>query len=176
MSNGDTPGFHGIYTLKCKIDFVLGKDTWFDYEVETIISELNLPFYSKSLGDKIYLLKTLGMRPEVFHEDFWFTMVATDVINGNIADFTQVPHVTSLELAYAILQVQMSLSTSGVISRYSDGFIEGVAYILRNEGYSEPVAPFSFVPKEMLSPGQTKEDTDNKATAIQLYIKGMSND
>jgi hypothetical protein len=93
-----------------------------------------------------------------------------------MADFSQVPHITSLELAYAITQIQLSLSTSDVVSKYNDGFIEGVAYILRNEGYSEPVAPFGFVPKDMLYPGQTKEDSEDKAKAIQLYIKGMSND
>jgi hypothetical protein len=158
------------------MDSVLGKDAWIDYEVETILSELTLPFYSQSLEDKVYLLKTLGAAPELFHEDFWFTMIATDVINGNMADFSQVPHITSLELAYAITQIQLSLSTSDVVSKYNDGFIEGVAYILRNEGYSEPVAPFGFVPKDMLYPGQTKEDSEDKAKAIQLYIKGMSND
>lgn len=176
MSDNNTPGFHGICTLKCKMDSILGKDAWWDFEVETIVSELNLSFYSQSLEDKIYLLKTLMLKPELFHEDFWFTMIATDVINGNVADFTQVPHVTSLELAYAIVEIQSTLSSSDVVSKYNDGFIEGVAYILRNEGYSEPVAPFGFVPKDLLAQGQTEEDSSNKAKAIQLYIKGMSND
>ena len=169
-----------ISDLKNTLDSILGINSWFDYEPETIIMEMDdrgLDISGNNLADLIFVLKILGIRPNIFYEDFWFTLISTDVINGNEANFNSVPHINSLELALAIVEVQKVLSTLGVgvLSSYSDDFIDAVSSILISEGYSKPVGPFIFIPESKLESGQTDEDTAHKIRAIKMYIKGFHN-
>lgn len=164
-----------ISILKLGLDKVLGQGNWGELEAETIFLALDLP-YSDLMMDKVYLLKVLVTKPDLFYSDIGLTLYATEVINNNVADFSFVPHITSLELAFALSEVKAILTSEKSIVGPSEGFGKAVAYILREEGYSKPIPPFEFVPESLLVPGQLESDTADKAKAIQHYIQGKHND
>ncbi len=102
-----------------------------------------------------------------------FFLHAVDVMNNKVADFERLPMPTSLELAYAIEESKSLDVHKTEFTKANSDIVQTVAYLLREEGYSEPVYPFTFVPQSMLQPGQTPEDTEAKKTAIAHYIKEM---
>lgn len=166
-------GLAAISHIKTSLDRVFGKGGWEDLEIETISLTLGT-ILDGLTRDKISVLQILVTQPELFFEDASFMLYATDVINNIEADFEYVPAPTSLELAFAISEVKKILSMDSVYVHIEDtGFPVTVAYMLRQEGYSVAVPPFEFVPVGALEPGQTAEDTSNKAKAIKRYIKEM---
>lgn len=169
-------GLASISHIKASLDRIFGKGSWEDLEIETISITLGVELDGLT-RDKINVLQILVKQPELFFEDATFMLYATDVINNIEADFEYVPAPTSLELAYAIVQVRKILAEDSVyISIEDTTFPKTIAYMLRQEGYSVPVSPFDFVPQNMLEEGQTAEDTANKAKAIKRYIKEMGGD
>lgn len=157
-----------ISHIRTQLDRIFGSSEWVDWELETISLDLGL-LLDELTRDKIKLLQVMAQKPTLFFEDALFFLYATDVINNKVADFEHAPAPNSLELAYAIFEAhQLGLPRPDMSS-----IAEVVAYILRQEGYSEPVAPFDFVPASMLSPGQEQVDTEAKKRAIQFYIKHM---
>lgn len=170
MSLSHTP----LSVLYQGFEKAFGQDQWSHLEPETISLHLGHPFDALML-DKVMVLQVMENDPNVFTEDIGFTLHATEVINNQVADFKSVPHVTSLELAYAITENDKILISKGVTPTYTDGFKKAIAYLLREEGFSEPVYPFGFIPKTMLVAGQTKEDSVAKELGIRKYIEGMNN-
>lgn len=165
-----------ISHIKKSLDRIFGKGEWRDLEIETISLTLGI-LLDTLTRDKISVLQIIEGQPEIFFEDAAFTLYATDVINNIEADFEFVPTPTSLELAYAITEVRKVLMENGVyIPVEESSLVTVAAYMLRQEGYSVPVAPFDFIPPAMLEAGQTSEDTENKKKAIKRYIKAMSGD
>lgn len=167
-------GLATLPTIKDALDRKFGAGQWTYWEVETIFLELGIHM-DALVSDKIQVIQCLLANPEIFYKDPAFMLHATEVINNEIADFDTVPMPTSLELGFAITQVGKVLSRApgflpGV---YPTEFVTAIAFLLREEGYSEPVAPFDFVPAELLEKGQTTGDTANKAKALQDYIKHM---
>jgi hypothetical protein len=165
-------GLAPITTIKAQLDRLFGSNEWLGYEPETISLELGIVM-DRLLLDKIQVLQILEQIPDLFFEDPAFMLYATEVMNNNVADFDFVPMPTSLELAFAIKQAATLKSEVGGTVTFSSPLIHAVAYILRQEGYSEPVGLFSFIPPELLEKGQAKSDTENKAKAIDAYIKHM---
>jgi hypothetical protein len=167
-------GLASISHIKNALDRVFGKGEWANLEIETI--SLTLGIYLDELTrDKISVLQIVETQPELFFDDASFTLYATDVINNIEADFEFVPTPTTLELAFAISEIRKILVENGVyIAVENSGLVTTAAYILRNEGYSEPIYPFDFIPADKLEAGQTSEDTENKKKAIKRYIKEMS--
>jgi hypothetical protein len=166
-------GLASISHIKATLDRIFGKGGWEDLEIETISITLGVELDGLT-RDKISVLQILVTQPELFFEDASFMLYATDVINNIEADFEYVPAPTSLELAYAIVQVRKILTEDSVyIDIAETGFPVTVTYLLRQEGYSAPVYPFEFIPPTSLEAGQTAEDTANKAKAIKRYIKEM---
>lgn len=162
--------------IKATLDRIFGKGEWRDLEIETISITLGVELDGLT-RDKISVLQIVETQPELFFEDAAFTLYATDVINNIEADFEFVPAPTTLELAYAIYEVRKVLNENSVyVPVEHSGLVHTAAYILRQEGYSEPVSPFDFIPADMLESGQTAEDTENKKKAIKRYIKEMSGD
>ena len=161
-----------LTTIRDNLDRLLGKGAWLNWELETISLELNVVF-DDLLRDKICVLQAIGKDPEIFYGDVAFFLYATEVINNNSADFEALPMPTSLELAYAIEEsYSLGVPTDELKDPESD-IVDVVAYLLREEGYSEPIHPFEFVPKDRLEEGQTKIDTEAKKKAIDLYIAHM---
>jgi len=79
----------------------------------------------------------------------------------------------TLELAYAIEESKLLNVPQDAFEHPSSDIVQTVTYFLRDEGYSEPIFPFTFVPASSLSPGQTPEDTEAKKRAIEVYISEM---
>lgn len=166
-------GLASIAHIKATLDRIFGKGGWQDLELETISLTLGIELDGLT-RDKINVLQILETQPDMFFDDATFTLYATDVINNIEADFEFVPTPTSLELAFAITQVRKVLVDNGVYIPFEDsGLVTTISYILRQEGYSVPVAPFDFIPAAALEAGQTSDDTDNKRKAIRRYIKEM---
>jgi len=161
-----------ISKIKVALDNTLGKDNWFDLEVETIVMAMDLEF-SDLLHDKIYVLQILCKDPSIINEDFAFTLFAVGAVNNRVVDFGTIPNLNSLELAYFIIEVNRVLSLLGIPVVYSKEFITAVSYILRQEGYSKPVAPFQFIPIIDLEDGQTEKDTSDKEKAINIHVATM---
>jgi hypothetical protein len=169
-------GYASIFHIKGTLDRIFGKGEWENLEIETISLTLGIEL-DLLTRDKISVLQIIVTQPDLFFDDASFTLYCTDVINNIEADFEYIPTPTSLELAFAISQVRRVLVDNGIyVSADNQGLIHTASYILRQEGYSEPLAPFDFVPADMLEKGQTAEDTANKAKAIKRYIKEMGGD
>ena len=159
--------------LKKSLDNKLGKDTWKDFEEETLLIETGLE-YSDILMDKLNALKVIENKPDLFFEDAVFLIYATAVMNNDVANFSHLPHITSLEVAFAINEMARIWNTDlhllpefGLSAKY---FIRD---LLINEGYSEVLPPFDIVGLGELPKGQTEQDTLDKKKAIEDYIHAM---
>jgi hypothetical protein len=144
---------------------------WVAFEPETITLDLTggdpLPAV---LLDKIELLQTLNVHPELFFQDPIFFCFSCDVISNNPVDFTTFVMPTSLEMVAGIYEVKELLSEWKFPEyKFSEGMQKAVAYLLKEEGFSEPIEPFDFIPKELFTSGQLEEDTDNKRKAIKAF-------
>jgi len=166
-------GLAPISHIKENLDRLLGVNAWIGWELETISSELKVVFNELTL-DKISLLQVLAQDSTLPYTDMSFFLHATDVINNKAADFDSLPMPTSLELAYAIeeFKVLKMFDMPLVIDSNSD-IVDVVSYLLREEGYSEPIYPFGFIPVSKLVSGQLPIDIEAKKMAIDLYIKNM---
>jgi len=161
-----------IEVIHRNLDKLYGKGIWENYEIETISLDLGFVF-DELTRDKLNLLQILEKFPEAFYKDVLFFLHGTEVINNNIADFDNFPIPSSLEVAFA--HVEMAKLYPG--KTYSSGVLKTIIYILTLEGYSEPVWPFNEmgVTSEDLHKGQEPEDTKKKEEAIKRYI-GIMND
>lgn len=165
-------GLAPLSHIKTTLDRIFGKGQWATWELETLSFELKLVF-DELTRDKIVLLQAIELDPTLFYEDMTFFLHAVDVMNNKVADFERLPMPMSLELAYAIEESKSLNVTKDSFSKANSDIVQTVAYLLREEGYSEPLYPFTFVPKDMLVQGQTPGDTEDKKMAIAEYIKGM---
>ncbi len=174
MSNiSDTSiGLVPLSHIKSTLDRIFKKGIWKGWELETISDELGVAF-DELTRDKIHLLQVMEQKPELFSTDMTFFLHAVDVLNNKVADFDYLPMPNCLELAYAITEAKKILGTAFVTPAPGSDLTDTVAYLLIEEGFSHPLAPFEFVPAERLTAGQTKEDTAAKEKAIAEYIKHM---
>ena len=160
-----------ISELKKVIDSKI-KEDWKDYEVESILMELGVQ-HSELLVEKINLLKVLSHKPTLFYEDVLFFLHACEVMNNNVTDFESVPHITSLEAAFAIYDIAR---LNGVQVEECHSFDKGVKLtvkeILVNDGFSSVVWPFTCVGVTELSDTVYKDDMALKEKAIKDYIIG----
>ena len=160
-----------VSKIKANLDRIFGKDEWIFWEIETITLGLGVVL-SDLLRDKIHVAQLMAQNPKLFTDDAMFFLHATDVMNGHTADFESAPLPTSLELAYSLMEAKRILPNY-IAPQPGEPIADICLYILREEGFSEPVAPFQFLPKEALEPGQTPEDTADKVKAINQYWKAM---
>lgn len=146
---------------------------WNEYEIETILLELGVE-YDQLLVDKIGVIQVFKVMPGLFYHDVWFFMQATDVFNGNVADFESVPSLNSLEVALAIVEASKLLGLPNVESSppYSFGVRAAIKEILIDDGYSSVLWPFDSVGVTGLSPGAWDSDMAKKEKAIKAYIDG----
>lgn len=164
-----------ISVLKKTLDNKIGKDSWKNLETETLILELELPF-SNLLFDKLSVLKVIEHNPVIFFDDVMFSIYSTSVMNNIVADFEFLPHITSLELAFAIIEMAAILGVElHHLPEFGTGTTAYIREMLINEGYSEVLPPFDVVGIGALPKGQTNKDIADKDTAIKIYIKTMYN-
>lgn len=144
-------------------------EEWKGYELETLSLELGKVF-SPIARDKISIIKVLRVHPNIFFDNLLFFLHATNVINGNEADFNFIPWVGSLEVALAIREVESLVGAHD----FKEEVIKVINKVLNDEGYSVAPPPFDTLKGLVLAPGQTAEDIKNKATAINLYLKAWN--
>ncbi|HET8686724.1 MAG TPA: hypothetical protein VFM18_08675 [Methanosarcina sp.] len=150
---------------------IFNGESWLAYEPETIALQTGVRF-SNLLFDKVEVIRVLLTEPDVL-DNASFILHATDVVNNVEADFEYVPLPTSLELAYYIKAVQDLLKEAGRPYTSTSALRTVAWYLLTEEGYSEPVPPFTFVDADSLKKGQTPGDTKAKKEAIEKYLAHM---
>jgi hypothetical protein len=174
MSNAEKLGLAPPTVIRANLDRLFGDDldSWPAWELETITDAIGLGF--DELGrDKVHMLQILAHYPEMFLEDMTFFLYATKVINNEVANFESIPMPSSLEMAYAIKQFCQLTDTNKVELQAAASLIDCVSYLLIEEGYSKPLAPFDFIPESRFTEGQTPTDTEAKKRALELYVKHM---
>lgn len=168
----ESMGLAPLSHIKSNLDRLFGEGQWCDWEIETISFELKLVL-DELTRDKISLLQAMGKNPDLFFNDIIFFLHAVEVMNNKVADFESFPVPNSLEIAYAIEEAKVIGVNATSLADTKSDIVEALAYLLVEEGYSEPVSPFGFIPKGFLSHGQTPDDTEAKKEAIELYIEHM---
>lgn len=110
-------------------------------------------------------------------EDPLRVIYTTEVLNNEDSLFSDpsfIPHITSLELAYFVDQMNYF---KGPGEEYPYEFKKVASYILAEDGFYEPVDPFAFLKKEDLFEGHDdmpetdKEIQAAKAKGIAMYLK-----
>lgn len=162
-----------LIKIKTELDSKFGKGRWARFEPETMALEYSakLPIL---LADKISLLRILEVSPLQAFEDPALFLYAAEVINNNPADFGAIPYLTLLEAGYAIESIVQILRDNKVSVEFPEALKKVIKYILDNEGVSESMYPFEFIPSSDLTPGQMPADTAAKKKAIQDYFKYMN--
>lgn len=155
-----------LVDLKNRVEERFGKE-WVDLEPETIKFELGLGDLD---FDKLNILFSMEKNALLFYTDAVFLMHCIDVLNNNVADFEHLPIPTSLEMAWAIRELE---DASGTHLQFSSIVKHVVTYILKEEGYTSPTPYFEKFVEEGVLP--TGEEVGDKAKAIRLYIEGMIN-
>lgn len=160
-----------VSTIVRNLDRMYGRNVWPKYELETLSLDMGFAF-PELLQDKLNVLQLVIQHPEMYFNDVLFYLHAVNVINNNVSDFDTFPFPSSLEIAYAHSEVKKIFGNK----EYGNPIIKTVIYILKLEGYSVPVEPFSEIgiKKEDLVEGQTEQDTKNKEIAIKKYIETMN--
>jgi hypothetical protein len=161
-----------LVTLQKQLDTNYGGSGWARWEPETISMDI-AQYFPPVLEDKINFLRVINVAPLQVYEDPGLFLFAAEAINNNAVDFGAIPHLTMLEAAFAIVSINALLAYKGIPVTYPEAIKRTCAYILTQEGASEPMFPFEFVPKEYLTEGQAKSDTEAKKKAIAEYIAHM---
>lgn len=146
-------------------------EPWLSFEPETIMSHLGEsdPF----LIEKIRILQALCLDVNAALAYPELVLWSTAVANGEPAEFERIMVPSALELAWAIFEFRKVTELMGQRWAPTPELIDVVAYVLVEDGFSSPLAPFDFVPQDRLTPGQQPMDTDMKIKAIQTYITHM---
>lgn len=165
-----------LVSLKSKLDLELGSsEDWKYYEVETLALQLSSE-PTALLLDKLSVLRILLRHPELFFSNLIFFLHSTEVINNVSANFEFLPTPTSLEMAFAIVEIARLLKVSlHELPKFETEVVVGITQLLIGEGYSHVVPPFDVIGITGLTEGQTEEDTLNKTKAIEQYVTSMSN-
>lgn len=160
-----------ISDLQVMLDKSYGKGAWLDWEPETIMIDL----HSKEvlILEKIYVLQGLNKALNSIISLPEFLLWTTSICNNETAEFETINMPTCLELAWALEEVKKVGFLTGQPFQPTEELIDVVSYLLRLEGFSEPVTTFSFVPASKLEAGQTPEDSKMKEQAIRAYIYYM---
>lgn len=161
-----------ITKIQDALDSLFAGESWWEYEHETLALELQFNL-TTLLDGKLWILKICNSHPEVIQEDPTFLIYAAETLNNHVTGFDRIPYVNSLELAFAIDQLSRVLIKRGTFTGFTEGMQKAVSYFLREEGYSEPVSVFGFIDPNLLSSGQTPQDTADKQKAISEYIQHM---
>jgi hypothetical protein len=160
--------------IKKTLDRLFGKGAWAGWEPETIVIELGIPT-SDLLIDKLNVLKIIEKNPLMFFHDPMFFLYAAEAMNNNEVSFESIPSLSMLEAGWALVEAVKISQDNNVKIKKEDYYplVKTCEYILRMEGASKPITPFTFVPESSLEPGQTAGDTANKELAMEQYIKHM---
>lgn len=152
-----------LSNLKTQLEDRYGEE-WYDIEPETITLDLGIVLTPVMLS-QLFILKTMAQRPDLFLTDANYFLRFVQAANNNLVDLS-VPYIpNSLALAWGLYELKKIWPEAEMTP-----MIERVChYILQNEGYGAPPAPFDFITLPFENTWATPEDLANKAKAIQLY-------
>ena len=147
---------------------------WWAVMPETLMIELGADTDDTLLYEKLMALKvikTVGINEASSLPEFFLHF--TETANNNLLETDLVPMPNSLEMAWAVYQLQLIGTLLGTQFEASESLGQTIGYLLREEGYSKRLDPFTFVPEGVLAEGQSDQDTALKAKAITEYILFM---
>ena len=114
--------------------------TWESLQIETLSLELGIFFDNETLA-KFSVLKALKEDPEFFLNDAYRFLRFTEVVNGHPVDPEYMPWPNSMELAFAIFELNKIVKDFKV----TPAIKEVCFYLLKDEGIVDPIAPFTFL-------------------------------
>jgi hypothetical protein len=142
-----------------------------DLEAETIALELSST--SSLLLDKINVLKLIKEDNSKFYTNPLFFVYATEVINNTVADFMFFPGLTSLEIIYAIIEVNRLLGRSFSFSVEVMAIIKNVFI---SDGFSHTPNVLHGQLEPLFSPDLESVDNPDykiQELAVTKYIQHM---
>lgn len=150
------------------------QDSWIDFEIETILGDLNLPGTVLNV-DRIGVLKTLESNLGLFLEDVTLFFMFCEIASNTEVDFTTHTTPTILEICLGVVLLHKLYPE---YSDYSDDVKHAISYFAREEGYSvKPKFLEKLILDNFLIPGQEVQDVINKEHACSIYLKeALSND
>lgn len=159
-------------SLETLVDFFRSKygADWDQYEATTLVIDSDVPV-TQLLIDKVLLAQALKDDRDRFYDEVLFFLYSTSIINNTELDISTVPHLLSPELAYSVYIVSKLFPLD---TGFSHDVKMYMTEVLKDEGFSEPVWPFTFLDKSDFSEGQTAKDTEDKARGIRTYIAYMN--
>ena len=154
------------------LDTKLEADEWPRFDPVTVMLELGET--DPLLIEKINILQVCmsGINQALARPEFLLWMIA--VANNEPAEFEFIALPTSLELAWAIEQAKRIATLSNQTWAPTEELKMTLEYLLNEDGFSEPLAPFDFITPKLLKPGQTAEDTKLKEIGLKAYIDHMN--
>lgn len=147
--------------LKTLLDKRFGKD-WYNWEVETLSLEIGA-----MLDDityiKMLVLKAIESHPDTITNDADYFLRFVEIANGNAPDPHHHDIPTSLELAFALTELQEIIGEV----KPTDCIKEVSRYVLDHEGHGEAYDPIlaKFSGRALV--------TNEKSKASAEYIKHM---
>lgn len=160
--------------LQTFLDKTYTNKVWPELQPETIVvDQLCNEDCAPLVIEKIYALQCLNMGFDNVLALPEFVMWTTSVANNEPADFESINIPTCLELAWFIEELKKIATLINHPFEPSPEFQEIIYYFLHMEGFSTPIAPFTFIDTSKFHPGQTEEDIKMKESAIKTYIKHM---
>lgn len=119
-----------------RLDDILDKklgDDWHEWEPETLSYELGAEFDAESLV-KIVILKSLQSHPEIVLDDADYFLRFIEVANGNLPDPHHHDIPTTLELDFALRELEHIL---GDRMEKTSAIKHAIKYIVRDEGHGK---------------------------------------
>lgn len=152
-----------------KLDAILDRKLspeWHNWEVETLSMELGAVLDDYTLV-KVMILKSLQEHPDIILHDADYLLRFIEIANGNVPDPHHHDIPGSLELIFAIKELQTILGESNV--PVNNCLATVTRYVVNNEGHGEAYHP--ILSKYSGYPLVTNE----KTKAGDEYIKAMTN-
>lgn len=144
---------------------------WHLLDPVTIVSILEPQDYL--VVEKIHVLtyiKKEGLNKAL--EDATFVLLMTSAANNEYADFETIKIPTSLEIGWCIEEAKLIGTMLGQEFVPSESLSQVVAFILKEDGYSQAIPPLEFA-NLGLHPGQSETDTALKIKGMNAYIDYM---
>lgn len=154
-----------LSSVKKKLD-ELFPEGWSGFEPEALLPE---PGLEGATLDQLYVLKILAINPEAYLLDSIFLLHFINVCNEGVSDFETLPEVTSLELAWTLIEALTMFPSTKALWEGSAVLVEVTKHILKSEGYTSIPSLFQYIGMPW-SPEGNKYDAENKVKALVEYI------
>lgn len=145
---------------------------WYTLDPATIASFLQFPDYL--VVEKVNVLtyiKQEGLNKAL--ENASFVLLMTSAANNEYSDFETITVPTSLELGWCVSEAKAIAKILNQDFIPSESLSQVASYVLKEDGYSSPVAPLDFA-NLGLEAGQHESDVALKEKGMAAYIDYMT--